>query len=333
MNTVKEINTSLLKLLQNGLHDPFEVNFLAKFCLKIAKSYLTSKNVLSNNHTKQYSIEEIALDSVVGLFKRNNNDGEYVLIHSFKKFVKPINSDAEAEYFIHFIVWKSVDQQLTKVYKDIDPFFGKILSSIKYIVKANAYFKQHYFGVAVIVDKPEKIFNAKIIDKENFDNIPIRMFIGNKELLLMELLDYLRNETPFYPAIPINLLVKRLKLIRLNDFIQPDYKKIDEDFDEIDTVDKIIRKSIDKTFCKLDKTYADKFTIEECRLFKEVIKDFSEECRNGGITKSLLEMFCAKAPDVNSEIFYSKYHNALNYLIAHFKKSVSKSISTKNNKF
>ena len=147
MNEIKEIKTSILESLKNGLQNSFEVNFLAKHCLKISKAYLQTKYfyLYKSNFSEYYNLEEIALDAIVPLFQNNNKDNDLVIIRSFKNWHNKIETENQADFFIHKIVWNRVEQQLTRVYKDNDPFFNKILNAVKYKVKTNGYKKISYF--------------------------------------------------------------------------------------------------------------------------------------------------------------------------------------------
>lgn len=325
---VNEIKNTLLDLLNNGLRTSPDVNNLANYCLKIAKAYLKTKNDNLNYYTKHFTLEEIALDSIVGLFQKNNKDGEYIIIHSFNNFEKPIKTNSDAQYFLHYIVWKNVEQQLTKVYNDIDPFFGKILSSIKYIIKTTGFYKQSYFGIAIITETKEKICNASIVDKVNFDDLPSSVFLNNNDVLISKLLDYLKNETEFYPAIPLNLFVKRLKNLRANDFLKNEEDDFAKNFEEIITVENAVKTSLDKTYSKLELIYSGKYTREEFNIFRKILKGYSDDLKNGGISNSLYEYFNEESTGINSDIFYSKYHNTLYYLVNELKKSIRQKIKS-----
>ena len=79
--------------------------------------------------------------------------------------------------------------------------------------------------------------------------------------------------------------------------------------DEIN-VGEIIAESKEKLFSKIDRFYLGKgkYTIEECKRYKELITDIADDLANGGMNKGLFDYYLEKEPDISSEHFYKKYH-------------------------
>lgn len=325
---------SLLNLLKDSLRRPTDLNFLATHCLKISKSYLQTKhdNLTRIYYSEQYSIDEIALDSIVPLFQKDRDSDDYVLIKAYKNWRNPIETEADAEYFVHKIVWVQTEQHITHLYKEIDPFFAKILDSIKYLIRKKGFNKISYYGTVIIIMDDFISAGSKIIDKENFDHIPFEIFSGEKETLLEQIFSYLKIETEFYPAIPVNLLVKKLKLLRINDFLKSSNVSFSDDYEESSIVTKIISESLSKAFVKLDTFYfgKEKFSYTECEIFKEILTEIADDLKNGGMNKTLFEYYLEKDSSINSVKFYDDYHSTLNYLIKELKKSITKQLLKEN---
>lgn len=327
MNAVNEIKTSLLILLQNGLQNSFDVNFLAKYCLKISKSYLCVKSEMINNIVLNdiSSIDEIALDAVVGLFQKNVETGDFVIIRSFKNWKIPIITEQNAVFFIHKIVWNRTEQQLTKVYQQADPFFSKLLTSVKYIIKSRGFAKVTYFGQVLIVKQNYKLLNASIIDKVNFENIPPNLFDGKLDNQIFALLNYIENETEFSAAIPLNLFIHKAKLLKMNNFIDNGNNEILKDFDDELRIKKIVSESLEYINIKINNQYlaTGKFTELEIINLKKCIKEYSIDLSNGGIDRSLFNYLHEVNMNITAEEFYSKYNTVIYYLISELKKTIA----------
>ena len=107
LNEVKIIKDQILAILRSGLNSSADVNILAKYCFGISKSYLQSKfnNIYKLEYYEQYTLDEIALDSIVPLFEKRKGDFEFIIIRSFKNWRNPIEDNINADYFVHKIVW------------------------------------------------------------------------------------------------------------------------------------------------------------------------------------------------------------------------------------
>ncbi|MFZ1290471.1 MAG: hypothetical protein WAR79_10280 [Melioribacteraceae bacterium] len=330
MNAVKPKNNwSILTSLKSGLKNPSDVNNLANYCLAISKSYLKTKfdNIYKLEYYEQYSSEEIALDSIVPLFEKNKESGDYVIIRSFNIWRNPIENETQADYFIHKVVWNRTEQQITKIYKEVDPFFAKILDSLKYIIKKEGFVKKSHFGKILIL-KDENNSLSSIIDKENFDEIPVNIFDGKTENIIKKIFNYLENYTEFSIAIPINLLVKRIKVLKLNEFLQSEIEEVQDLYDDSFNAEKIIESGLEKIDIVINTVYLklNRFSNDECSKFKNILTNYAADLSNGGIHKSVYEYFLELDPTLTSEDFYSKYQYALYYLMRELKKNISEKL-------
>lgn len=231
---------------------------------------------------------------------------------------------------ILFIKLSGTEQQITKVYREIDPFFAKIYDSVKYLIKISELQKISYFGQILIV-KDRKGNYRNIIDKDNFDTIPTHIFDRKLNNILFSVLNYLEESTEFSTAIPINLLVKKLKILKINEFSEFEYYEGNSELileeSEI-AVEKIINDGLIKTFSKLENINSNnKYNSDEFSNFKNVLINFAADLTNGGIQKSTYEYFLEICPGLSSDIFYEKYQNTIYYLMNDLKKQISKKIN------
>lgn len=326
MKTFKD-NTkhSLLDFLQRGLKETKEINLLAKYCLILSKAYLENKYFYYHHYdfSENYNFEEIALDAVVPLFQKHRTEDKLNIIKSFLSWRNPIKNEVQAEYFLHKLVSNRIEQHLTSVYKEIDPFYASILNYINFLIKRGGFNKLSYLGDKIIAQTEELINAGKIIDLSNFNNIPISIFLGKKESLIRQIFNYIEEQTEFIAAIPVDFLVKRLKEIRMNDFIQ-NTSYGDKFCYDLIYVDDIVKKSLEKTCLKVDNFYSlrEKYSLDECKIIKDIMTNIAEDLKNGGINKSLYEYYFELDSTIDSKVFYKKYYNTINYLIKEFKNTL-----------
>ena len=326
MNTFKErTKHSLLDFLQSGLEEASEINLIAKYCLFLSKAYLKNKYFYYHNYdfSKNYNFEEIALDAVVPLFQKHKTEDQLNIIKSFLSWRNPIENEVQAEYFLHKLVFNRTEQHLTTVYKEIDPFYASVLNSVNYLIKQGGFYKLNYLGDKVIAQAKEVIAGGKIIDLNNFDNIPTSIFLSKKESLIKQIFNYIEEQTEFIAVIPVDFLVKRLKEIRINDFIQKASYGDRFNYDLI-YVDDIVKKSLEKTCLKVDNFYSmkEKYNADECQIIKNILTNIAEDLKNGGINKSLFDYYFELNSTIDSKVFYKKYYSTINYLIKDFKNTL-----------
>ena len=102
--------------------------------------------------------------------------------------------------------------------KEADPFFSRLLDSVNYLVKVGSYNKIQFLGKTYITETIEGKFEKCFISIDEFERLPAALF-KNKKTLLTDLFNYLKNETEFNIAIPVNFLINKIKYINFSEKI------------------------------------------------------------------------------------------------------------------
>ena len=269
-------------------------------------------------------MRDAAIDAIAPLFQRDENYSFLVIKKSFENWTPPIKTQEDAEYFLNKIVAKNVQQYISSLYKKADPFFAKILDSINYIIRREGLLKVNYFGQVYIVELKNSEITRQPIDKEQFENIPINIFNDYKNLF-KNLFQYLNNETKFYPAIPLNSLIYKIKHLNISNNQLPDS---DEDKGLSLEISEKVKVGLNFSIEKLYSSYLKKNKLNkyETEIFEKALVDISVDLLNGGINPGLYPYLKKHFENLSHENFDKNYHNILEYLIRVMKRTIADEI-------
>lgn len=309
------------------------IKYLYEYCFRIAlksitKKYGSERHIFSSS---ELTFESLATDALAPLFTRSSDDEPIGLLRSLLLWESPVETDENADFFLHKVVWNRIAQHITRMLKETDPLFKKIHSSLKYYIDKNEFNKLTYFGTVYITEKNITTITSNVIHGETFENLPDYLFFYKYEEMLSNLITHLEVETDFFPAIPLNALVRKLKFINRSDFesstCTSSYDYIQDKL-EIET---IIENAYLKTCENLDRPNKKNSKLDKNVIiaFKSVLKDVTHDMKNGGMSRGLFEYFSFYMKDLTKEEFYANYHPQLNYLISLFKKSIADQITEK----
>ncbi len=274
------------------------------------------------------TIQELAIDSIADLFVKDDDKNLNTLIHSFHSWQPEIKSNEDALFFLNKIVAGRVEQHIFKLLKEEDPFFSKLLDSINYLIKQNGYHKFHFLGKTFITEINSENFEKEFISTDEFEKFPSSLF-HQKKFLLKSLFNYLRLETNFNPAIPLNDLVYRLKNINFSD-----YQVIDSDSSLSNKleIDEFINIGFKAASDKLNSTYLnkDKINPEEKTALESALKEMVLDLCNGGISPRLYGYLSPHIQNLSEEDYKQKYHNILEYLLKVMKSKIAETLKEKN---
>lgn len=276
---------------------------------------------------EEISIKELAVDSIAELFIKDDNGDFNTLLTSFNNWQPAIKTEEEAIYFLNKIVSARVEQNIFKILKEEDPFFSKLLDSINYLIKQNRFYKIHFLGKTYITETQKEAFTKSFITLEEFDNLPLALF-QQKKLLLANLFNYLRLETNFNIAIPLNDLIYKLKHINFSDYLFIESEEIiTQNFE----LNEIMEGAFDFASDKLN-SYLTKGKLNEQEIFaiKKALKEMIVDLSNGGVSPGLYKYLSPYIKNLSKEEFSEKYHNILEYLLKVMKIKIIDTIREKN---
>lgn len=314
---------TIIKLRKNDLSRQ-ELNNLIKKSYLISSAFLKSKYG-SKLSVTQKDLDDIAMDAIVPLFTVKNN-GKIGLLNSLDKWKNEIELESDADFFLSSIIWRRVEQTVSKQLKENDPIFAKIIKTLNTCIKNNGLKKVRYFGTVLVVKKKFDDLNRKFIDEINFNLIPKDIF-GLKQLALFErLFDYLEIETKFHAAIPLNLLVKSIK--RYYSSAYYDYNKNYNTEDQFYLAE-IVSDALKDVKEKIDVYYVknNKLSKSDAESLYNALGSISKDLLNGGIHDSLHVYLSDYIPTLTKDDFYQNYHPIMNYLLKRLKSNIYNNLS------
>jgi len=285
----------------------------------IEKSYKIAVQYLHSIHHRFYkllnynesTIGDLAIDAIASLFIKNGND-DLPIKKAFDNWQPPIETEVEFSFFLNKVVANRVEQHITQLLKEADPLFSTILSSVNYFIKKNGNAKTKYMGSIYIIESGLKKINGKIINQEAFDLIPASQFSEDKRFL-QNLFFYIKTETDFFPAIPLNALVYRFKELKTSGYTFNE--KVESpartyELNEFVNIGLVAAKS------KLSEAYISKrkLTKDDAQKLFNALKDIGEDLKNDGVKQGLYEYLKPYFEDLSFEDYKKKYHNILEYL-------------------
>jgi hypothetical protein len=296
---------------------------------KIAVKYLRSFHAkdLDRLLCVGFTIEDIAFDAITPLFVRKSNPNDLPIRQAILKWTEPITSEEDALFFLSQIIGNRVEQELSKKYKELDPFFGKILRSVNYVIEKKGYAKTTYFGVVHLVENDSVSITQLPPEPDFIESLSGNFIYNSTEKTIDSVFKHLKEETNYFPAIPLNALIKRIKEFHSQEFriqFPSDEKGLDESLD----IETITNNCLDETLLSLHNTYIVKGKIspEDSKYFREALTKYAYDLKDGGVSRGLYEYFNNENFTITRDDFYKKYYNAFDYLIRLLKRTIVEKI-------
>jgi|GEM_PF-2770661 hypothetical protein len=319
-----------LDLIKKNLITPQTISFLYGNCYKIAYAAVSKKYGQTSHSffTGDTAIENIATDAIAPLFLSAKPNEPISLYKSLIQWSTPINTEAEAEFFLIKIVTNRVAQHITKLLKDTDPVFKKIHGSLKHFADKNGYNRIYFLGVLYITLPADKEIFGPLIPSEILESLPINLFSAKLDKVLENLFHYIDKETDYFPAIPINAIVRKIKLLIGNEFLSPWVEATYPNYEEQIDIEKLIDRCLSKVYKGINELYSYKVRLNDEMLdaYRSVLRDISIDLQNGGINRGIFDYFNNYFADITKDQFYERHYSHLNYLILQLKKGIADQI-------
>jgi hypothetical protein len=325
-----DVLAALHTLAEGKYQRSIEINFLIEKTYSLATCYLglNHKKIFKLLENGEYTIDEIAVDAIASLFIYDDAKRTTPLANSFINWTPKIKNKSEALFFLNKIVAARTEQHIFTLLREYDPFFSKIFDSINYLIKTGGYKKNCIAGKTCILENDMVNIEGDIIDYEDFKKIPIALLIDKKKLLAT-LFSYLRKETNFILAIPINQLVYRIKHINFADFISGYNSSIPAKKFELTEITDF---GFESAKNKLEISYLqkEKLNIYEASCIRDALRDMANDLLDGGINPGMYEYLSVYMKELDKKIYVAKYHNILEYLVKVMKNTIAEKISQEN---
>ena len=300
-------------------------NFIEKLT-KIAESYIryNYSRIKKIVNPFQDSFRSIALEAITPMFLESNYNDQFIIVDLIKNWNPPINSEEESLFFLNKVISNRIEQHISLKLRESDPLFSKLLNSINYLIRSGGYNKVNYLGKVYLTESTNKKIDWVVIDDSEFQKIPSYLFY-EKKTLLQSLFEFLKTETNYFPAIPLNELIFKLKHISQSDYV---YKNSHEDVVEQIEIDETVDSGLKYIEDKLKSAYYDKNKIDqaEYKNFKKALNILAIDLRNGGISSNLYSYLHPQFDELTKETYQRNYHNIFEYLVKLFKNKVTEEL-------
>lgn len=316
----------IIKNVVNGKINQGELNLLIEKAYRISTAYLRSiyPRIYKITQNENIELEDVAIDAIAPLFIKNNACKFGFLINAFNSWEPEIKTEPGVIYFLNKIVAKRVEQHIASLLKESDPFFAKIFDSVNYIIKRDNFKKINYLGKSYIVKRECDEIDCEIINTEEFEKLPLDLFLDQKTML-NKLVDYLEIKTKFYPAIPVNLLVHKLKVLNAEVFIIKD--SVENTAVKLE-VDEMVNYGLKNAEKKLSGFYLrnNKLNPTEVKILNQALADMAEDLKDGGLNPGLYDYLKTHKKNLTREYYQNNYHNILEYLLKVMKCTIAENL-------
>ena len=304
-----------------------EINYLIEKSYRISITFIKSKfkNKIIFINDDENTIEDIAMNSIVSLFTKNAN-GQIGIARSLDKWEDNLITESDCMFFLSRIIWRRVDQTVINILKERDPIFEKILKTLNVCINNTELKKTRYFGTVVILENRNAEVSKQVIDEADFNLLPDSLFSYKQAELFRNIFEYIKNQTDYYPAIPLNLLIKRIKAYYYTNKME--YLNISENSYHELSLKEIVDNNLVILKEKLEFYYVSKNKLcsEEAENIYAAFNIISKDMLNGGMHDSLYYYLKDFDKSLTRETFYSKYHHIMNYLLTLFKNNIAENI-------
>jgi hypothetical protein len=317
---------SILQKIQTEDITQTELNrFIEKF-FQIALRFVRYNSGRIKKVTSEYNsevLEDIAVDSIVPLFTRNQGDGRYYIASQFESWVPVITTEEDARYFVIKIVSLSVTQKINTLLKEFDPFFSKILDSVNYFIKTQNYKKTNITSRIYITEQDFTLTRSVIIDRDLLFDSPVDLFISKKDML-PSLFTYYRKSREGSVAIALYDLIYRLKELNFSG----QYFQQAEDPSDVLVIKDIINKGFSGVYERIEESYlsSGKLNRDEFTGMMQALRLIGSDLMDGGINPGLYHYLYETMPGLTKDEYEDKYHNIFEYIVKLYRQSLAEII-------
>lgn len=269
---------------------------------------------------------ELSIDSNALLFKRDENNCFINLKSAFESWQPPVTTKQYAEFFLNKLVAKSVEQYISEILRGSDPFFAKIQDSVCYLASKQNLIKKQFLGTTYFFEENVEIIAGGLPDSDFIKTLPDKLF-ENKEKMFDEIFGFIKFNTSFYPAIPLNALVLRIKEIKFNE-----HKLSEVCFQEWEfEIETLVNKALNKTLYKLVYGYekTGKLSHREVSNIRGALENYADDLMNGGVSLGVYNYLFENFEGLTEKEYKTKYQNIFEYLIKFLKRNITEELERK----
>jgi len=308
-----------------------ELNHLIEDCFKIATAQVRYQ--ISKIHKPgimgDLTAKDIAIDAIATLFTPEDDGLIHHLSSSFITWSPPITNEDEARFMLISVLAQKVKQHMHNLMRQNDPFFARILDSLYYHIKKEQLLKSEKLKVCYISKESMDSTNFRYLAYSDLAALPSWLF-NAKKLNITAILRELSENDEDMVAIPLLALARRIKEVNIN--LEKSVIYCNETETEYD-IDCLTQTAHHKVLEKLQTSYVSKgkLSVEEAGMIEKALVEMLTDIKDGGIKPGLFHYLQMINEDIPHEVYHSKYHNILEYLLKVLKRELFNLLSTKAN--
>jgi hypothetical protein len=325
----KNISKYFYRIIKENSLDKETWDELFDYCRIIARNYLYKRSISYKFlNYRPDSLNDIAIESISSFFLIDSDSGKPGLLRSFENLDIEITTESRFNFILHKIIWHRTEQHITKLLKDQDPVFSRILKNLNYLLKKYDYRKENYFGKVFIVKNDIEKIDYKVIDEDAFEKLPVELIFVRNGADFEKLFSAIEKDFGYYPAIPLIALAGRIKQGLSNEYNSSiGYSTYNSGYNEL-RIEELVNLGLQKSIAQLNSFYVahNKLSCSESELFAKALNDVAEDAKNGGISRGLYEYLSKYMTDLTKDEFQTKYYRQFEYLVRIFKNSIADEI-------
>jgi hypothetical protein len=313
----------VLKLMVENNQSNKEANQLIEYTICCAYCYLKYryKSISHLLMAEDVTIKELAIDAIAPLFQRNEQGYFIKIIKSFNNWEPTIETEEGAMFFMNKLAAKCAEKYISELLRQSDPLFSKIIDSIIYLIEKHHYKKKQLFGTTYIIQNDD-VNIGNLPDADFIYSLPQDLFY-NKNSMLLRIFDYILENSNKAAAIPLNVLVLRIKSIG-----SIEYNIGYNTPDNYTEVESMIDLAFVKVIYKLKEIYLNKNKInnDDFIFIKKALECITADMKNGGVNPGLHNYLLSQYPNLSYKEYHAKYQNVFEYLYKLMRQDIASQI-------
>lgn len=324
-------NISALEMLQNLSErrlSQVELNHFIEYCCRISFGYVKKKRsrlkpLIQNGRV---DIEDLSVNAIVPLFCNDERNELLNLKNLYRTWDPAITTELQALFMLHRVIELRVNQQIAAALKEADPLFTKVLHSVNYHIRKCGLQKIRHNGAVYIVRNVSLYCSAPYIKYDDFQFAPAGQF-NDEEQPFEKLFSYL-EENGFYPAIPLNMLVKRIKSL----YQESCDEEASINFCHNIDVEYLVNHGFEAAAGRLDSYIRKgKLTISEAAKFRKALQMAAFDLKNGGLSCPLQGYLMFYMAGLTEEEYRTRFQLQFEYFIKIMKNTIADMILKRQN--
>jgi hypothetical protein len=267
-----------------------------------------------------------AFSSISDLFCINRHTGKIGMESAMENWYSPLENDDDAFFFLNTVIISRAEQRVTQVLRDRSPEFAKIMRRIRYLSQISGFVKHSFLGQNFLMKRSSGQISAPLIGHHEFSKLPSSLINIEDKNILDNIAGFLQKETEFFPAIPLNYLVKRC--------VAEVAVKMPMNFDHYPDetsylyLQQIVEMSLEPVIAIINRYVADKkITPDEAMMLIDVMTDVGNDLIEFGEKGLIIDYVKKYLPNRSKWALKKKYGNQLKYLYNIFKKHIATNIA------